>query len=59
MEQTDTMPVRAARRGAPVPGTELMTDDGVAPIMDRILFRHGRLEAACTRELVAHALGRL
>ncbi|CAM5646106.1 hypothetical protein SATRM34S_06507 [Streptomyces atroolivaceus] len=53
------MPVRAARRGAPVPGTELMTDDGVAPIMDRILFRHGRLEAACTRELVAHALGRL
>ncbi|MGW5869116.1 TetR/AcrR family transcriptional regulator [Streptomyces sp. NPDC055239] len=58
-EQIDVVLDRAARRGEPVPDTELMIDDVVAPIMYRILFRPGRLDAAYARELVAHALDRI
>ncbi|MFI8947035.1 TetR/AcrR family transcriptional regulator [Streptomyces sp. NPDC053750] len=58
-EQIDAVRDRAARRGEPVPDTEAMMDDIVAPIMYRILFRPGRLDAGYARELVAHALNRL
>ncbi|WP_037914425.1 TetR/AcrR family transcriptional regulator [Actinacidiphila yeochonensis] len=58
-EQIGAVLDRAVRRGEPVPDTELMMDDVVAPIMYRILFRPGALDAAYARELVTHALDRL
>ncbi len=39
-----------------MPETELLIDRVVAPIMYRILFRPGRLDAAYARELVTNAL---
>lgn len=55
-EQIDTVLARAAQRGERVPDRELVIDRVVAPIMYRILFRPGRLDAAYARELVANAL---
>ncbi|GAA2426870.1 TetR/AcrR family transcriptional regulator [Streptomyces glaucus] len=55
-EQIDIVLARAVRRGEPVPETELLIDRVVAPIMYRILFRPGRLDAAYARELVTNAL---
>lgn len=45
-EQIDAVLARAVQRGEPVPERELLIDRVVAPIMYRILFRPGRLEAA-------------
>lgn len=39
-----------------MPETELLIDRVVAPIMYRILFRPGRLDAAYARELVTNAV---
>jgi AcrR family transcriptional regulator len=55
-KQIDTVLARAVQRGEPVPETELVIDRVVAPIMYRILFRPGRLDAAYARELVTNAL---
>ncbi|MFD0548405.1 TetR/AcrR family transcriptional regulator [Streptomyces rectiviolaceus] len=55
-EQIDVVLARASERGEAVPGTEQVIDHVVAPIMYRILFRPGRLDAAYARELVEHAL---
>ncbi len=55
-EQIDVLLARAVRRGEPVPETELLIDRVVAPIMYRILFRPGRLDAAYARELVTNAV---
>ncbi|MFF8520641.1 TetR/AcrR family transcriptional regulator [Streptomyces werraensis] len=55
-EQIDVMLARAVQRGEPVPETELLIDRVVAPIMYRILFRPGRLDAAYARELVTNAV---
>ncbi|MEU8469333.1 TetR/AcrR family transcriptional regulator [Streptomyces sp. NPDC029006] len=55
-EQIDAVLARAVQRGEAVPGTELLIDRVVAPIMYRILFRPGRLDAAYARELVTNAV---
>ncbi|MEY9485730.1 AcrR family transcriptional regulator [Streptomyces calvus] len=55
-EQIDVMLARAVQRGEPVPETELLIDRVVAPIMYRILFRPGPLDAAYARELVTNAV---
>ncbi|GEK03037.1 TetR family transcriptional regulator [Streptomyces sp. 1-11] len=55
-EQIDAVLARAVQRGEPVPETELLIDRVVAPIMYRILFRPGRLDAAYARELVTNAV---
>ncbi|MFD5191264.1 TetR/AcrR family transcriptional regulator [Streptomyces sp. NPDC058357] len=55
-EQIDVVLARAVQRGEPVPETELLIDRVVAPIMYRILFRPGRLDAAYARELVTNAV---
>ncbi|MFJ1592808.1 TetR/AcrR family transcriptional regulator [Kitasatospora albolonga] len=47
---------RAARRGEPAPGVETVIDRLVAPVMYRVLFRPGHLDAAYAHGLVAHAL---
>ncbi|MFD3513105.1 TetR/AcrR family transcriptional regulator [Streptomyces sp. NPDC058657] len=58
-DQIDAVRVRAARRGEPVPGTEALIDGIVAPVMYRVLFRPGGLDAAYARALVTQALDRL
>ncbi|WP_285493687.1 TetR/AcrR family transcriptional regulator [Actinomadura sp. NBRC 104425] len=58
-KQIDTLLARAAQRGEPAPETEVVIDRVVAPIMYRILFRPGRLDAAYARELVTNALSAL
>ncbi|MFI6861442.1 TetR/AcrR family transcriptional regulator [Streptomyces sp. NPDC050421] len=55
-EQIDAVLARAVQRGEPVPERELLIDRVVAPIMYRILFRPGRLDAAYARELVTNAV---
>ncbi|NDZ80600.1 TetR/AcrR family transcriptional regulator [Streptomyces sp. SID10853] len=55
-EQIDAVLNRAAQRGEEVPDTERVIDRVVAPMMYRILFRPGRLDAAYARELVTNAL---
>ncbi|KPI24965.1 transcriptional regulator, TetR family [Actinobacteria bacterium OV320] len=55
-EQIDAVLARAVQRGEPVPETELLFDRVVAPIMYRVLFRPGRLDAAYARELVTNAV---
>ncbi|MFE9412236.1 TetR/AcrR family transcriptional regulator [Streptomyces sp. NPDC006704] len=55
-EQIDAVVTRAARRGEAAPGTEVLMDRVVAPIMYRILFRPGPLDAAYARDLVTNAL---
>ncbi|WP_328334517.1 MULTISPECIES: TetR/AcrR family transcriptional regulator [unclassified Streptomyces] len=57
-EQIDAVLDRASRRGEAVPDTEQVIDRVVAPMMYRILFRPGRLDAEYARELVANALER-
>lgn len=57
-DQIDTVLTRASERGEAVPDTEQVVDRVVAPIMYRILFRPGRLDAVYARDLVAHALDR-
>jgi AcrR family transcriptional regulator len=55
-EQIDVVLGRAVRRGEPVPGTERVLDRVVSPMMYRILFRPGGLDAAYAQELVTNAL---
>lgn len=57
-EQIDAVLNRAKRRGEAVPDTERVIDRVVAPMMYRILFRPGRLDATYARELVTNALDR-
>ncbi|WP_318215865.1 TetR/AcrR family transcriptional regulator [Streptomyces sp. SCL15-6] len=57
-EQIDVVLARAADRGETAPDTETVVDRVVAPIMYRILFRPGRLDAAYARHLVAGLLDR-
>ncbi|MFE3472447.1 MULTISPECIES: TetR/AcrR family transcriptional regulator [unclassified Streptomyces] len=45
-QQIEAILNRAARRGEPVPDTETLIDRVVAPVMYRILFRPGGLDAA-------------
>jgi hypothetical protein len=56
-EQIDVVLTRAADRGETAPGTETVLDRVVAPIMYRVLFRPGRLDADYARRLVAGLLG--
>lgn len=58
-DQIDMVLARATERGETVPGTELVMDRVVAPMMYRILFRPSLLDAAYARELVDNALGGL
>lgn len=55
-EQVDVVLKHAAMRGEAVPDTERIIDRVVAPIMYRILFRPGPLDAAYARALVTNAL---
>ncbi|MFG2613948.1 TetR/AcrR family transcriptional regulator [Streptomyces anulatus] len=55
-EQVDVVLKHAAMRGESVPDTERIIDRVVAPIMYRILFRPGPLDAAYARALVTNAL---
>ncbi|MEV7477749.1 TetR/AcrR family transcriptional regulator [Streptomyces halstedii] len=58
-DQIGMVLARATERGETVPGTELVMDRVVAPMMYRILFRPSLLDAAYARELVDNALGGL
>ncbi|MEU1121898.1 MULTISPECIES: TetR/AcrR family transcriptional regulator [unclassified Streptomyces] len=51
-EQIDVIRARAAARGQSAPETETVLDHVVAPMMYRILFRPGGLDAAYARRLV-------
>lgn len=51
-EQIDVIRARAAARGQSAPDTETVLDHVVAPMMYRILFRPGGLDAAYARRLV-------
>ncbi|MEU1150908.1 TetR/AcrR family transcriptional regulator [Streptomyces sp. NPDC005863] len=51
-EQIDVIRARAAGRGQSAPETETVLDHVVAPMMYRILFRPGGLDAAYARRLV-------
>jgi AcrR family transcriptional regulator len=55
-EQIDVVLARAAGRGEAVPDTETVVDRVVAPVMYRILFRPGGLDAGYARRLVAGVL---
>ncbi|BCM65014.1 MULTISPECIES: TetR/AcrR family transcriptional regulator [Streptomyces] len=55
-EQIDVMLDRAGARGEPVPDAETVIDRVVAPMMYRILFRRGRLDASYARRLVTGLL---
>ncbi|MFJ8673158.1 TetR/AcrR family transcriptional regulator [Streptomyces sp. NPDC093589] len=59
VEQVEAILTRAARRGEHVPDTETVMDHVVAPMMYRILFRPGLLEARYARDLVATVFYRL
>ena len=59
VEQVEAILARAARRGEHVPDTEIVMDHVVAPMMYRILFRPGLLEAQYARDLVATVFYRL
>ncbi|MFD3959770.1 TetR/AcrR family transcriptional regulator [Streptomyces bacillaris] len=56
-QQIEAILNRAARRGEPAPDTETLIDRVVAPVMYRILFRPGHLDATYVHGLVTHALG--
>ncbi|MCC3774678.1 TetR/AcrR family transcriptional regulator [Streptomyces sp. UNOB3_S3] len=58
-EQVEAILSRAARRGEHVPDAETVMDHVVAPMMYRVLFRPGPLDAAYARELVATVFYRL
>ncbi|MFJ1705909.1 TetR/AcrR family transcriptional regulator [Kitasatospora sp. NPDC088346] len=51
-EQIDAVLARAAARAEPAPDTEAVLDAVVAPLMYRILFRPGGLDAPYARSLV-------
>ncbi|GGV23380.1 TetR family transcriptional regulator [Streptomyces longisporoflavus] len=55
-DQIDVVLARAAERGESAPDVERVIDRVVAPMMYRILFRPGELDAAYARALVEHAL---
>ncbi|MFC8872520.1 TetR/AcrR family transcriptional regulator [Streptomyces sp. NPDC057148] len=55
-EQIDVVLARAAGRGEAVPDTETVVDHVVAPVMYRVLFRPGGLDAGYARRLVAGLL---
>ncbi len=57
-EQIETVLARAADRGERAPDTETVVDHVVAPMMYRILFRPGELDAAYARGLVENLLAR-
>ncbi|MFJ3927463.1 TetR/AcrR family transcriptional regulator [Streptomyces sp. NPDC090022] len=59
VEQVDTILERAARRGEHAPGTDIVMDHVVAPMMYRVLFRPGLLDARYARDLVATVFYRL
>ncbi|WP_371502463.1 TetR/AcrR family transcriptional regulator [Kitasatospora sp. NBC_00374] len=56
-EQIDAILARAAARAERTPDTETVLDTVVAPLMYRILFRPGRLDAPYARRLVDALLG--
>ncbi|GHF40237.1 TetR family transcriptional regulator [Amycolatopsis bartoniae] len=55
-EQVDVILARAAARGEPAPDVETVLDRVVAPIMYRILFRPGSLDAGYPARLVAEVI---
>ncbi len=59
VEQVETILRRAAERGEHVPATDTVMDHVVAPMMYRILFRPGPLDARYARDLVATVFYRL
>lgn len=59
VEQVDTILTRARARGEHVPDTEIVMDHVVAPMMYRILFRPGLLDAQYAHDLVATVSYRL
>ncbi|GGZ92067.1 TetR/AcrR family transcriptional regulator [Streptomyces echinoruber] len=56
-EQIDVILDRAAARGQRAPDVETVLDRVVAPMMYRILFRSGQLDARYARRLVTGLLG--
>ncbi|MBZ6477968.1 TetR/AcrR family transcriptional regulator [Streptomyces griseocarneus] len=59
VEQVEAILERAAQRGEHVPGTDVVMDHVVAPMMYRVLFRPGLLDAQYARDLVATVFYRL
>ena len=59
VEQVETILHRAVRRGEHVPDTDTVMDHVVAPMMYRVLFRPGLLDAHYARGLVATVFYRL
>lgn len=59
VEQVETILARAAERGEHVPDTDTVMDHVVAPLMYRILFRPGLLDAQYARDLVTTVFYRL
>ncbi|MFF4407612.1 TetR/AcrR family transcriptional regulator [Streptomyces sp. NPDC001404] len=58
-EQVEAVLARATDRGEHVPETETVMDHVVAPMMYRVLFRPGPLDAGYARDLVATVFSRL
>ncbi|MDT0448234.1 TetR/AcrR family transcriptional regulator [Streptomyces hesseae] len=58
-DQVEAILSRAARRGEHVPDAETVMDHVVAPMMYRVLFRPGPLDAGYAHELVATVFYRL
>ncbi|MGI5142469.1 MULTISPECIES: TetR/AcrR family transcriptional regulator [unclassified Streptomyces] len=59
VDQVEIILARAAERGEHVPGTDIVMDHVVAPMMYRILFRPGLLDAEWARDLVTTVFYRL
>ncbi|MFD4246011.1 TetR/AcrR family transcriptional regulator [Streptomyces sp. NPDC058525] len=59
VEQVEIILAHAVGRGEPVPAVDVVVDHVVAPMMYRILFRPGLLDADSARALVDTALTRL
>ncbi|MGV9884125.1 TetR/AcrR family transcriptional regulator [Streptomyces sp. NPDC003006] len=59
VEQVETILRRATERGEHVPDTDTVMDHVVSPMMYRILFRPGLLDARYARDLVATVFYRL
>jgi AcrR family transcriptional regulator len=59
VDQVEIILARAAERGEHVPGTAIVMDHVVAPMMYRILFRPGLLDAEYARDLVTTVFYRL
>jgi AcrR family transcriptional regulator len=58
-EQVEAILTRAAQRGEHLPDAETVMDHVVAPMMYRVLFRPGLLDAGYARDLVATVFYRL